>query len=253
MVAGGIAKTLTWFIRLFQLFFAIILVGVLSYMIHQFRDVGVRSPREITVPEVFVRVISLQGLELVIRLLILLTVCPCYLCLVLLHSGGLFPWLHPTARGRVPRLCDLCWIPCVCWLVETQLPRPERKESSSELVDLSSRSRREPKPPTPLQRTCKAFGCPCYYSAVSSILGALWSRRLITNTWMQLPVLHHNYSFDLRCPEVWRQACISREACSRRPAGGLVCWGETLDIRRILRASINTPTIVNDVLEIAFS
>lgn len=62
MVAGGIAKTLTWFIRLFQLFFAIILVGVLSYMIHQYRDVGVKSPREIIVPEVFVRVIFLHGI-----------------------------------------------------------------------------------------------------------------------------------------------------------------------------------------------
>lgn len=55
MVTGGIAKTLTWFIRLFQLFFAIILVGILSYMIHQYRDVGFNSPREIIVPEVFVR------------------------------------------------------------------------------------------------------------------------------------------------------------------------------------------------------
>lgn len=61
MVAGGIAKTLTWFIRLFQLFFAIILVGILSYMIHQYRDVGVNPPREIVVPEVFVRVAPSWG------------------------------------------------------------------------------------------------------------------------------------------------------------------------------------------------
>ncbi|KAL0635907.1 hypothetical protein Q9L58_005150 [Maublancomyces gigas] len=53
MVAGGIAKTLTWFTRLFQLFFSIILVGILSYMIHQYKDVGVKSPRELVVPEVF--------------------------------------------------------------------------------------------------------------------------------------------------------------------------------------------------------
>lgn len=55
MVTGGIAKTLTWLIRLFQLFFAIILVGILSYMIDQYRDVGFNPPREIIVPEVFVR------------------------------------------------------------------------------------------------------------------------------------------------------------------------------------------------------
>ncbi|RPA94293.1 hypothetical protein L873DRAFT_1830383 [Choiromyces venosus 120613-1] len=46
-------KTLTWLIRLFQFFFAIILVGVLSYMIDQFRHYNYSAPREVIVPEVF--------------------------------------------------------------------------------------------------------------------------------------------------------------------------------------------------------
>jgi len=53
-MAGGLAKTMTWLIRLFQLFFAVILVGVLSYMINQFRHYNMSAPREVVVPEVFV-------------------------------------------------------------------------------------------------------------------------------------------------------------------------------------------------------
>ncbi|KAG0126634.1 hypothetical protein HOY82DRAFT_580949 [Tuber indicum] len=51
-MAGGM-KACTWIMRLFQLFFAIILVGVLSYMIHQFHRYGLHVPRELIVPEVF--------------------------------------------------------------------------------------------------------------------------------------------------------------------------------------------------------
>ena len=53
-MAGGVAKVMTWLIRLFQLLFAIILVGVLSYMIDQFRHYNLSAPREVIVPEVFV-------------------------------------------------------------------------------------------------------------------------------------------------------------------------------------------------------
>ncbi|PWW71880.1 hypothetical protein C7212DRAFT_337457 [Tuber magnatum] len=52
MAAGGL-KTITWLIRLLQLFFAIILVGTISFMIDQFRHYGVSVPRELIVPEVF--------------------------------------------------------------------------------------------------------------------------------------------------------------------------------------------------------
>jgi len=53
MAVGGIAKVATWLTRLFQLFFAIILVGILSYMVHEFRHFHVKTPREVIVPEVF--------------------------------------------------------------------------------------------------------------------------------------------------------------------------------------------------------
>jgi len=55
MVASGIARTVTWAIRFFQLLFAVILVGVLSYMVDQFRDLGFGGvPREVITPEAFV-------------------------------------------------------------------------------------------------------------------------------------------------------------------------------------------------------
>lgn len=53
MAAGGILKSATWLTRLFQLFFAIILVGILSYMIHEFRHFHAKTPREVIVPQVF--------------------------------------------------------------------------------------------------------------------------------------------------------------------------------------------------------
>jgi len=54
MVASGIARTVTWGIRFFQLLFAVILVGALSYMVDQFRDFGFGGvPREVVTPEVF--------------------------------------------------------------------------------------------------------------------------------------------------------------------------------------------------------
>lgn len=54
MVAGGVARVTTWVIRFFQLLFAIILVGALSYMVDQFRDFGFGGvPREVVTPEVF--------------------------------------------------------------------------------------------------------------------------------------------------------------------------------------------------------
>jgi len=52
-VASGTAKLATWLTRLLQLFFAIILTGILSYMIHEFHEFRFHVPREVTVPEVF--------------------------------------------------------------------------------------------------------------------------------------------------------------------------------------------------------
>lgn len=53
MVVKGLMETAVWLTRLFQLFFAIILTGILSYMIHEFHHFGFHSPREVIVPEVF--------------------------------------------------------------------------------------------------------------------------------------------------------------------------------------------------------
>ncbi|KAH8150786.1 uncharacterized protein LAJ45_04967 [Morchella importuna] len=64
-MAAGIAKTITWLIRTLQFLFAIILVGIISYMIHEYREFrdfrhhlgiknpGFKPPRELIVPEVF--------------------------------------------------------------------------------------------------------------------------------------------------------------------------------------------------------
>ncbi|KAL7270171.1 hypothetical protein RUND412_007130 [Rhizina undulata] len=52
-VARTLDKIATWVVRLFQLFFAIILMGVLSYMVHEFHKFGFHAPREVVVPEVF--------------------------------------------------------------------------------------------------------------------------------------------------------------------------------------------------------
>jgi hypothetical protein len=52
MVARGIAKTVTWLTRLLQFLFAIILMGIASYMIHKFRDAHWNVPDEVILPEV---------------------------------------------------------------------------------------------------------------------------------------------------------------------------------------------------------
>ena len=52
MVSVGLAKTATWAIRVLQLLFAIILMGICSYMIHQYRHNGFDVVREVIVPEV---------------------------------------------------------------------------------------------------------------------------------------------------------------------------------------------------------
>jgi len=52
-IVTGIEKTITWVIRIFQLLFAVILVGTLSYMIHQYKEIHAHKPRELIVPEVF--------------------------------------------------------------------------------------------------------------------------------------------------------------------------------------------------------
>jgi len=52
-VASGMSKLATWIIRLIQLFFAIILTGILSYMVHEYHHYGFHTPREVVVPEVF--------------------------------------------------------------------------------------------------------------------------------------------------------------------------------------------------------
>lgn len=53
MALAGLAKTATWGLRLFQFLFAIILMGILSFMVHEFREFHSKVPREVTVPEVF--------------------------------------------------------------------------------------------------------------------------------------------------------------------------------------------------------
>lgn len=57
MAARGLARTATWLLRLLQLFFCIILMGIVSYMIHQFRKYGDDDsvPDELIVSEVAVR------------------------------------------------------------------------------------------------------------------------------------------------------------------------------------------------------
>jgi len=55
MAARGIARTATWLLRLLQLFFSIILMGIVSYMIHQYRKYGGGDdsvPDELIVSEV---------------------------------------------------------------------------------------------------------------------------------------------------------------------------------------------------------
>jgi len=52
MAVSGIAKTLTWLTRLLQWFFAVILMGVCSYMIHQYRDGNFHVLKEVILPEV---------------------------------------------------------------------------------------------------------------------------------------------------------------------------------------------------------
>ncbi|KAF8540698.1 hypothetical protein BDD12DRAFT_563618 [Trichophaea hybrida] len=49
---GALEKTATWLTRLFQWLFAVILMGICSYMIHQFRDGHLRVLPEVIVPEV---------------------------------------------------------------------------------------------------------------------------------------------------------------------------------------------------------
>jgi hypothetical protein len=49
---SGAAKISTWVIRLLQFFFAVILVGICSYMIDQYRDGHFHVVREVILPEV---------------------------------------------------------------------------------------------------------------------------------------------------------------------------------------------------------
>jgi len=51
-MVSGLAKTATWLTRLLQWFFAVILMGICSYMIHQYRDGHFVVLREVIVPEV---------------------------------------------------------------------------------------------------------------------------------------------------------------------------------------------------------
>lgn len=46
-------KASIWAIRFFQWAFAVVLLGVTSYLIHQFRDFGMHGPRETVVPLIF--------------------------------------------------------------------------------------------------------------------------------------------------------------------------------------------------------
>lgn len=58
MASRALARTATWLIRLLQLFFSIILMGIVSYMIHQYREYGGGDdsvPDELIVSEVAVR------------------------------------------------------------------------------------------------------------------------------------------------------------------------------------------------------
>lgn len=49
-MAGTAAKIATWAIRVLQFFFAIILIGITSYMVDQHRDSGLGVPREVSLP-----------------------------------------------------------------------------------------------------------------------------------------------------------------------------------------------------------
>jgi len=63
------AKTITWIIRLFQFLFAVILTGILSYMIHVLHKYHAHQPREVIEPEVF------SVLAIVFSCFSLLSVC----------------------------------------------------------------------------------------------------------------------------------------------------------------------------------
>lgn len=52
----GLAKLVIWMMRPLQLIFALVLIGILSYMIQQFRVFHYNPVAEIVVPEVFVRI-----------------------------------------------------------------------------------------------------------------------------------------------------------------------------------------------------
>ncbi|KAI5859046.1 hypothetical protein BZA05DRAFT_414783 [Tricharina praecox] len=49
-MVSGAAKIATWIIRLLQFFFAVILMGITSYMVDQYRDGGFRVLREVSLP-----------------------------------------------------------------------------------------------------------------------------------------------------------------------------------------------------------
>jgi len=49
-MAATAAKIATWAIRVLQFFFAIILIGITSYMVDQYRDGGFRVLREVSLP-----------------------------------------------------------------------------------------------------------------------------------------------------------------------------------------------------------
>jgi hypothetical protein len=54
-LAKSLMKCTTWILRLFQNIFALILIGVCGYMLHQFNQFHFRNPQEVVVPMLFVR------------------------------------------------------------------------------------------------------------------------------------------------------------------------------------------------------
>ncbi|KAA8910260.1 hypothetical protein FN846DRAFT_553876 [Sphaerosporella brunnea] len=65
---NGAARVATWVVRILQFIFAVILVGICSYMIHQYREGGFKVPNEVILPEsasVIAMVITLFSLAAV--------------------------------------------------------------------------------------------------------------------------------------------------------------------------------------------
>ncbi|CCX10584.1 hypothetical protein FPQ18DRAFT_313280 [Pyronema domesticum] len=68
-IAKTLAKTATWFLRMFQNIFALILIGTCGYMLHEFAKFGFRPPQEVVVPMLF------SCIALVISFFSLLAIC----------------------------------------------------------------------------------------------------------------------------------------------------------------------------------